>query len=707
MRLPLPIEASYDSTRRDVDEQRTVNLIPHSSRGWRQFPGFTQWGDSASVSTTWRDDFDVSGQFGAFALRGSWINYDGTNLYASNNTQIFQYALGTSFDVSTATYNSKTVSLTSVGFAEGTHDFAVSPDGTKYFQLDFTTAQIEYGTMSVAWDISTLTYDGVYSITNGSNSSGMHLAYNGAYLFHGDLNADFIYRLTFGTAFDGSTLTYGGAAADSFSTTGRHTEGDIRGVDFDINGTEMRLLDGTSGDVSTQRLTTEWDLSTVGSENLLGITTSTQAYSLNFRDGGERFYFSDRTNSTIDEYARGGKGRGLKMMGGILYAVIGPTLYSFDSNGAGTSRGTILNQPSVCHMETDGTQLVICTSSTIYTYTVAGGLVVVTDGDIEDTANTSAYLDLKFFFDQSAGSFIASANNDATSFSLDDKAEAESFGDDLLGVFGHNQLLYLLGSTSIEVWYTSGVGRPPVDRQQVIERGLIGSAAISSIDDTIYFVDQERRVNRMSGLEYARIPAKGLDKEIMSYDVVSDCSVVAYSVNRENLVDFRFPSAETTWTLHEASGKWTKREDSYGDAYNAIGYANGYGLTILLDKTNGKLYTMSNSTYQDDLLSMTRTKDIFVTSEIYGEPGLEGKDMICNELILTFDTSAAATVTVTLSKDGGAFAQSRTLTLTSGVQSRKLTQFGRFREGIFRITTTSNARVDLVDAAADLEVLRG
>ena len=121
-----------------------------------------------------------------------------------------------------------------------------------------------------------------------------------------------------------------------------------------------------------------------------------------------------------------------------------------------------------------------------YVYTVGGGLVTITDVDLDD-AETVAYLDLKFYFDQPGGNFIGSANNDPTSYSLDDKAEAESFADDILAQFRHNQLMYAFGKVSTEVWFTSGVGRPPVDRQKVIERGLIGARAVDSIDDSIFF----------------------------------------------------------------------------------------------------------------------------------------------------------------------------------------------------------------------------
>ena len=86
-----------------------------------------------------------------------------------------------------------------------------------------------------------------------------------------------------------------------------------------------------------------------------------------------------------------------------------------------------------------------------------------------------------------------------------DFGTAESLDDDLLAVFSHNQLIYMFGQKSIEPWFTTGVDRPPIDRQKVIERGIINSFAVTSIDDAVYWLDENRRVNQMATFEYVRI----------------------------------------------------------------------------------------------------------------------------------------------------------------------------------------------------------
>jgi len=441
---------------------------------------------------------------------------------------------------------------------------------------------------------------------------------------------------------------------------------------------------------------------------------------ISFGDSGNKLYLSnfdtDRS-SDIDQlalsttYSLGQDSkvaRGMLAMDGILYAIWDTTLYSISNIGVATSIGTIAGSDRVV-METDGVQLLITTGSsggTIYRYTVAGGLTTITDADVEDTAKSSAYLDLAFYLDQADGKLIASANNDATSYSADDVLEAESFADDIVRMFAHNQLLYAFGENSTEVYYTSGTGRPPIERQQVIERGLVGTHAVDSIDDMIFFVDQFRRPNMMSGLQYQPIYQPGVAEAWEAYNTISDCIVTTYSYRQQTFVDFIFPSADKHWTYHVDSQEWSERQASDGTRYKTVEYTNVYNKTLAL--WNSNIWELSEGTYQDNSANMVRTKDSGpITAELF-DGGAAGDELICNGLKITTDcTTDSTTITVTLSKDGSAFAQSRTLTVNSGLETRELNRWGKFREGLFRFSCSANAGVDIVAVDGDFEVLGG
>ena len=433
-------------------------------------------------------------------------------------------------------------------------------------------------------------------------------------------------------------------------------------------------------------------------DNLAGNKAGGRFYTLG-TIGGAFIWQSWNAPSQFD--ILGENGRGAINMDGILYVIIQGGLYEITAGGTPLIKGDIAS--GAADMSTDGTNLVITVGATKYKYTVAGGLVEITDGDLGD-AFTSAYLDSRFYYDQPSGQFVASALNDPTAIDALDFGTAESLDDDLLAVFSHNQLVYMCGERSIEIWFTTGVDRPPIDRQKVIQRGIVGNSAIDSNDNMIYFLDDTRRPNQMFGLDYKQIFTPALGEEFDSYTVFSDCIVNCYTWDQENFAEFYFPTQDITWTFHENSGNWFKNEDTSNAAARPAFYAEAYNKLLGLDRTNGKIYNFSGSTYQDDGSAITRTIDSgIITSEIWGAPGL---DLILNEVNITAQSTGAATVSISLSTNLTTFGSARTITLAAGINRLSLYTWGEFREGIVRLTTTSNAKVDLVELTGDAELLR-
>ena len=708
-RLPLPLGESYERTRLGATEQRTVNLYPHSQGGWRQFPGLVSFASVTATAPTINDSqstFSI-GQVG-LVFRDNGTKAFGINPGFGSEDDVLEVTLSTPWDITSAGSVTST-ELDHLGASAASQDLAISSDGTKLYVSDNDGKIYQFG--MTAWDSSTATTASISLDTssNMSNLRGFCFNSDGTSLYATNSQSPIstVYQYDLSTGWDLSTAAYSG-----FSKTLSHAATHVH-----VNNSDNKLYTAALGptmyqysiadkvDISSAALTTTFTASEFG--------TLEQCRGIAWGDSGNKLYLNNSADFLIYEYDAssaylfGGSSRvarGMEVMNGVLYAVFDQTLYSIDINGATSSIGTIEGIDR-CVMETDGVQLVITTGTsgnTIYVYTTAGGLVTVTDADIEDDALSSAYMDLKFYFDQDGGQFIGSTNNDATVFSTDDKAEAESFADSVLRMFAHNQLLYAFGQTSTEPWYASGVGRPPVDRQQVIERGVIGTHAVDDIDDIIFFVDQFGRANMMEGLQYVPIYTPGVAEEWSTYANIKDCIVAAYSYNKMSFVDFVFPSQGTSWTYHVNSKKWVEREDASSGRYPPIAYANVYNKTLAL--ANSMIYELSETTYQDDGSDITRIKDIYCSAEIYGEPSIFGNELVCNSLKLTFESTAASqTVTVSLSKDGGAFGQSRTITLGSGVETREINAWGRFREGVFRVTMTANAGIDLVAASADME----
>ena len=149
---------------------------------------------------------------------GSGLSFkpDGTKMYIVRNGAtdfIYQYTLSTAWDVSTASYDSKSLDVALRDTAP--QGVAFKTDGTKMYLLGNSGDDLNEYNLSTAWDISTASYLRVGSVASLSTTP-MDLAFNsdGTILFIADGGDDAIHSFTLSTAWDVSTLTDG----DSFST---------------------------------------------------------------------------------------------------------------------------------------------------------------------------------------------------------------------------------------------------------------------------------------------------------------------------------------------------------------------------------------------------------------------------------------------------------------------------------------------------------
>ncbi|MDH3677743.1 MAG: hypothetical protein OEQ12_05520 [Nitrosopumilus sp.] len=111
-----------------------------------------------TVSPTFVDSFLVFAQIDSGAAHA--FSTDGTKMFVleSNGEIIFEYTLGTPFDISTASYSGDFFSLASEGNEIG--GMAFSPDGTKMFVVEGIERKVLQYTLGTPFDISTASYSG-------------------------------------------------------------------------------------------------------------------------------------------------------------------------------------------------------------------------------------------------------------------------------------------------------------------------------------------------------------------------------------------------------------------------------------------------------------------------------------------------------------------------------------------------------------------
>jgi hypothetical protein len=188
------------------------------------------------------------------------FNTAGNKMYLVHRTTtvVYQYTLSTAWDVSTATYDNKSFSLSTQLGTGRQVAFIFSTDGTKLYGTDITGKTIYQYSLSVAWDISTASYASKSFNFSAASSfpCGLTASTDGLSFYTCDPISDKVDRYLLSTAWDISTATLTGRT--SFVTTAY--QGAPQGVTF-FNPYNMYVSD-QYGSVYQYKLSTAWDVTT-------------------------------------------------------------------------------------------------------------------------------------------------------------------------------------------------------------------------------------------------------------------------------------------------------------------------------------------------------------------------------------------------------------------------------------------------------------
>lgn len=172
---------------------------------------------------------------------GVAFNTDGTRMFVigDTNNRVYQYDLGTAWDVNTAVYNGVSFNTSSgiSGAVPSLHSLFFKGDGTRMYVVDTNNDQAHQYSLSTGWDVSTASYDGVSVGVSDGSPHGVALSEDGAKLFVIGDATDHIYQYTLGTAWD-----IGTAVGDGVSYDCSAQEDLVSGLAFKPDGTKMYVV---------------------------------------------------------------------------------------------------------------------------------------------------------------------------------------------------------------------------------------------------------------------------------------------------------------------------------------------------------------------------------------------------------------------------------------------------------------------------------
>ena len=189
---------------------------------------------------------------------GLFIGSAGTKMYVngSSGDDVNEYTLGTAWDITTATF----VQIFSTAAQDtAPQDIFFKPDGLSMFVLGGTNDTVFQYTLTVAWDISTASYASKsFSVTTQEAAPlGLWFKTDGLSMYVVGSTSDTVFQYTLSTAWDVSTASY---ASISYSVAAQDTS-PVQ-VNLSADGLKMWVLGSTGDDIWEYDLGTAWNVST-------------------------------------------------------------------------------------------------------------------------------------------------------------------------------------------------------------------------------------------------------------------------------------------------------------------------------------------------------------------------------------------------------------------------------------------------------------
>ena len=210
-------------------------LYPLNS--FSSYPGNDFW--SYDLSTAWslegatytpNSGVTLSGTF-----RDVFFKSDGTRVYLLDSSSIYEYSLGTAWNLSTLSYvRAKSI----ISQESDVNSLFFKSDGTKAYIIGPSGDAVHQYTLGTAWDISTLTYINSFSVSAQETAPrGLFFKPDGTKFYIGG-NNDTVYEYTMSTAWDTNSASYttGKSLANIISIR-------IERIRFSTAGDKMFILD--------------------------------------------------------------------------------------------------------------------------------------------------------------------------------------------------------------------------------------------------------------------------------------------------------------------------------------------------------------------------------------------------------------------------------------------------------------------------------
>lgn len=231
---------------------------------------------------------------------GIFFKPDGLKMYVAgaNGDRVYQYTLGTAWDLSTSSYDS--VSFSVVGQQGGVRGLFFKDDGSKMFIIGSTQDVVTEYSLGTPWVVSSAVFTVSFSIASQTtNGYGLSFKDDGLEMYITGVSSVSVHQYTLSTAWDISSASI----TSGFNVSGQMsfpTE-----VAFNNDGSKMYVVDGTSAKVFQYTLSTAWDITTASYDSIFFTLQDSTPYGLFFKDDGAKMYSCSTGSNATYQYSTG------------------------------------------------------------------------------------------------------------------------------------------------------------------------------------------------------------------------------------------------------------------------------------------------------------------------------------------------------------------------------------------------------------------
>lgn len=230
-------------------------------------------------------------------------------------------------------------------------------------------------------------------------------------------------------------------------------------------------------------------------------------------------------------------------------------------------------------------------------------------------ADRVAYIDGWWIFNKpGTQTFYTNAQPYSTSFDALYFALKDGASDNLVTIIENKEMLWLIGSTTTEVWYDAGGQYFPFARLSgvLLQTGCKAAQSVARFggqgqEGLMWFGRSERGENvivRTRGFMDDTVSTPAFSAEVSQYPTTADAIAYTYQEDTHEFYVLTFPSADVTWCYDGQSGLLHKRAsyDPYAQRFHrhrSSAFMNFQGMRIVGDYQNGAIYQLTRNSYTD------------------------------------------------------------------------------------------------------------